>query len=375
MKIFLVLAAIFLIMAVVGLVYFFRKVLGAVRCFLPGLTKTKQMLLSTGIFVLAILPAFFSLVAWFIIIMHFIAFLALADLAALIAKKAARGKTVHYPEWLKIAYRSGAAAFALTILVCGYAKYNMYHVVRTEYDVSIDKQLSQEFNIAMIADLHYGISLDAGQLQAVADSIGKEKPDAVILCGDLVDESSTPEGMREAFSILGGIESRYGVYYVYGNHDKSRLGELAGFSNSQLTEAIEGSGITILEDQTVAFNEDVILAGRADKLNTGGNRKTVDEILGETDRTKVIIVADHQPSDYDSLEKAGCDLVLSGHTHGGQTFPLGFLNDLIHFSELNYGYKKQGHLNAVVTSGVAGWGYDMRTEHHSEYVVIHIKGR
>ena len=41
-------------------------------------------------------------------------------------------------------------------------------------------------------------------------------------------------------------------------------------------------------------------------------------------------------------------------------------SDLIDFSELNYGYKKSGNLNAIVTSGVAGWGFDLRTEHHSE---------
>ena len=52
-----------------------------------------------------------------------------------------------------------------------------------------------------------------------------------------------------------------------------------------------------------------------------------------------------------------------------------FFSDLIDFSELNYGYKKSGNLNAIVTSGVAGWGFDLRTEHHSEYVVIHLKGR
>lgn len=375
MKIFLVLFAIFLIMAIAGLVYFFRKVYGAVRYFLPGLTKARQRLLSVGVFVLAILPAFFWLVMWYIVFMHLIAFLALADLAAFIAKKASAGRQIRYPDWLKIAYRSGAAALALTLLVCGYAKFNMYHVVRTEYDVTVDKPLSHDFTVAMIADLHYGISLDAQQLQAVADSIEKEKPDAVILCGDLVDESSTLEGMQEAFAILGGIDSRFGVYYVYGNHDRSRLGEIAKFTNMQLIDAIEGSGIAILEDHAVTFNDDVVLAGRADKMDTNGNRKTIDGILGETDRSKVIIVADHQPSDYDRLEKAGCDLVVSGHTHGGQTFPIGFVNDLIGFSELNYGYKKQGHLNAVVTSGVAGWGYDMRTEHHSEYVVIHMKGQ
>ena len=58
----------------------------------------------------------------------------------------------------------------------------------------------------------------------------------------------------------------------------------------------------ILNDHAVTFNDDVVLVGRADKLDSGGNRKSISELLGETDRAKTIIVADHEPSDYDSLE-------------------------------------------------------------------------
>ena len=45
---------------------------------------------------------------------------------------------------------------------------------------------------------------------------------------------------------------------------------------------------------------------------------------------------------------------------------------MFHFDELNYGKIKQGNLNAVVTSGIAGWGYPIRTERYSEYVVLNI---
>lgn len=51
---------------------------------------------------------------------------------------------------------------------------------------------------------------------------------------------------------------------------------------------------------------------------------------------------------------------------------VGLFASLFHFDELNYGEQKQGNLNAIVTSGIAGWGYPIRTEKHSEYVVVNL---
>ena len=81
---------------------------------------------------------------------------------------------------------------------------------------------------------------------------------------------------------------------------------------------------------------------------------------------------DHQPSDYENVKNAGCDLIISGHTHAGQIWPAGLFATLFHFDELNYGEIQQGNFHAVVTSGIAGWGYPIRTEKHSEYVVLNI---
>ena len=377
MRVFIFLAILFLLLGILGLIYLVSKIKKAVRYFGSQFPKNRQRLMILGIFAIILLPAFFSFLKWFIVFMHLIVFLALTDLAVFTAKKLRAKTDMRFPGWLKSAwmkgaYRAGAFALLLTVIVSCYAKYNMYHVVRTDYEINVNKSLSEDITLVMIADLHYGLSLDAAQLQKVADAIEKESPDAVILCGDLVDESTTSEGMKEAFSILGGIESRFGVYFVYGNHDRSRYQPDAHFSEMQLAETLTDSRITILQDHAVTFNDDILLVGREDRSDP--SRKSIDELLDGYDTTKTIIVADHQPSEYDHLQKAGCDLVVSGHTHGGQTFPLGFFNDLIRFSDLNYGYKKQGHLNAVVTSGIAGWGYDLRTEHHSEYVVIHING-
>ena len=328
-----------------------------------------------GIFLLTFLPVPFAFVEWFILEMHIAVFLLCSDLAAFVAKKAGRKKNIKYPGWLKIAYKTGAVALLLTVAVLCYGKYNMYHVIRTDYNVTVNKSLSHEYKVALVADLHYGISIDGKQLQAVADAIEKESPDFVILCGDIVDESTTLDGLNEAFSILGNIDSKFGVYYVYGNHDKSRLGLSGRFTDMQLANAIRSNRVEIMEDNVVQFNNDMLLVGRMDKMERAQGGKSIDELLVGADKSKVIVVADHQPNDYEALSKAGCDLVVSGHTHGGQLFPFGEFSQLIRANDMTYGYKKVGDLNAVVTSGIAGWGFDMRTERHSEFVMIHLKGR
>ena len=372
---FIILLIVFLIIGICEQVYFYRKILSAFRFFCGNLSNRIIYFLTVGLFILTFLPAYFAFVYWFIIELHIAFFLLLGDLAAAIAKKVGEKNSICYPKWLKIVYKTGAAAFLLTFIIACYGKFNMYRIVRTDYDISINKPLSHEYTVALVADLHYGISLDSQQLQAVADSIEEASPDFVILCGDIVDESTTPDGINEAFSILGGIDSKLGVYYVYGNHDKSRYRSSDNSTDKLLINAINDNRINLLEDHAVLLNDEMIFAGRKDKMERTEGGMSINQILADADKTKVIVVADHQPNDYEALRNAGCDLVVSGHTHGGQIFPFGFFGELFNANDMTYGYKKQGNLNEIVTSGIAGWGFDMRTERHSEYVIIHIKGK
>ena len=379
MTFFIILLIVFLLVGICEQIYFFKKILGAVKFFGSGLSKRNVRLISAGIFVLTFVPVCFAFVKWFIIELHIAFFLLMIDLAAFIAKKTNMNYlNRRFQKFLRIAYRTGAAAFLLTFAIVCYGKYNMYHIVRTDYDVTVNKSLSHDYRVALVADLHYGVSIDAQQLQNVADSIEASSPDFVVLCGDIVDESTTAEGIDEAFSILGNIDTKLGVYYVYGNHDKSRYRSIDTVTGDnvdmQLVNAITENGITILEDRCVLLNDDMILVGRSDKMYRAENGKSINQILTDADKNRAIIVADHQPNDYDALNSAGCDLVMSGHTHGGQIFPFGIFSELLKANDMTYGFKKLGNLNAVVTSGIAGWGFDLRTEHHSEYVLINIKG-
>ena len=162
------------------------------------------------------------------------------------------------------------------------------------------------------------------------------------------------------------------VYYVYGNHDQNNYTSAPNYTREQLADTIRKNGITILEDESVTLGSDLTLIGRADRGDGSFQRKEISELVASLNPEQEWILLDHQPSDYQKAEQAGCDLILSGHTHAGQIWPAGLFATLFHFDELNYGEKDVGNLHAIVTSGIAGWGYPIRTERHSEYVVIQL---
>lgn len=352
-------------------IYLYQKVKAAVLCFATNCQQKNQRIITAIVTLILIVPAIRIYGIWFIVLLHFTVFLLITDGIVLIIKKV--GKNKEWSKMWKKIYRSGAIAVVLTVSVIGYGRYNIFHIVRTEYTLQTQKNIQSEgYRLALLSDLHYGVSMNDEQLQRVADRISEENPDIVVLDGDIVDENTTTAQMESAFKILGTIDSKYGIYYTYGNHDKNNYSTTPNYTADQLAETIKKNNIQILEDDTTVINGEVALIGRADRGDGNENRQEISELTSKLDENKEWIVLDHQPSDYENVKKAGCDIILSGHTHAGQIWPAGLFASLFHFDELNYGNLQQDKFHAVVTSGIAGWGYPIRTEKHSEYVVLNI---
>ena len=352
-------------------IYLYRKVKAAVTCFTGRWPLKKQRIITVIVALVLIVPAVRIYGTWFIVLLYLNVFLMLTDGIVFIIKKAGKNKKWSR-RWNRI-YRSGVIAVVLTALVIGYGRYNLFPVVRTEYTVHTQKDIRSEgYRLALLSDLHYGISMDDEQLQKVVHRISAEKPDVVVLDGDIVDESTTLSQMKSAFRILGSINSKYGIYYTYGNHDKNNYTSKPNYTAAQLAETIKENKIHILEDDTTVINQEITLIGRADRGDGHTDRKEISKLTSKLDKKQEWVILDHQPADYENVKEAGCDIVLSGHTHAGQIWPAGLFAALFHFDELNYGKIQRENLNAVVTSGIAGWGYPIRTERHSEYVILNI---
>lgn len=352
-------------------VYLCRKVYAAV-CFFGGkLSKKKRTILTAAVSAALILPLAHIRGMWFLIFMHMVVFLLVIDLFGLIVRKCRRNKP--FPYWVKAVYRSGLLAVLAAVAVTGFGYWNMHHIVKTEYTVQTDKEMREEgYTIVFFSDLHYGTTMNAEQLKQAADRIERESPDMIILGGDIVDERTSLAQMREAFEIMGNMGARFGIFYVYGNHDKNEYARNPAYTAQELADTIEQAGIRILEDETCEINGELLLIGRADRGHDSGARQTIVQLVESADAGMEWILVDHQPVEYAEAAESGCGLMLSGHTHAGQVWPGGLLADLFRMNELTYGCRKEGNLTEVVSSGIAGWGYPVRTEKHSEYVVIHL---
>ena len=199
-----------------------------------------------------------------IILLHF-AVLSLVFDAVNFAVKAARKTDT--PVWTKL-YKSSILPIVCAVAVFAYGYVNIRDVRRTEYSMVTTKDIAKDYKVLFVSDSHYGTIFASDKLAELKEKFDAENADIVILGGDVVDESTTPEQMREIFKVLGSVKSRYGVYFVYGNHDAQRYSRHAGYTADELERAIKSGGITILRDEYTYINDDIILAGR-DDLNAG----------------------------------------------------------------------------------------------------------
>ncbi len=329
---------------------------------------------------------------WAMILLHVTGFGLAVDVAAAVLRWTAKSKkeeqSCRYREnmyryvgemrrYAGKLYRSGLIPVLLTAAVVFYGWLNMQAVRKTEYTVYTDKAIRNEgYRILFLSDLHAGTTMNMEKLEEICEEMEESHPDAVILGGDIVDEGTTLTQVQDVFRLFSGIDSTYGVFYIYGNHDKGSYAEDCDYTQEQLADAITENGIRILEDETEILNAELTISGRRDRTDcarAGVSRLSSGKLLDGQTETAYHIVVDHQPRKFEENEQASFDLMLSGHTHGGQMWPVGLLTTLTDRDTVNYGYAKKGELDVIVSSGIAGLGYPVRTGKHCEYVVVEIK--
>lgn len=276
-------------------------------------------------------------------------------------------------------YWAGLAALIVSVgwLTMGWVQANC--VWRKDYTISTDKEVGS-LRVALLSDSHMGTTFHAEGFARHLQRVQAQQPDVVVMVGDFVDESTTRADMMAACQALGRMDAPYGVYFVFGNHDKNNYaGEGRAYTGKELTAALEENGVTVLEDETVLIDDRFYLIGRQDAseaVEHRGGRASMAELTQNLDKSKFSIVLDHQPRDYASQAASGVDLVLSGHTHGGQLIPLVQLMKIPGMSGDNnvYGLQSRDQTRFIVSSGISDWELLFKTGCRSEYVIIDIQG-
>ena len=313
-------------------------------------------LLLTGVFWVR-----FNVMTLFVVLLHMMAAFFLCGLVFLLIRKIGRCEISYNLE--------GAAAIVLTVIYLSVGWYNGHHVSQTDYRFETSKALKRDYRIVEIADSHFGITQTAATFAREMRRVQALNPDAVVIVGDFVDDDSDREDMIEACRVLGELDTPFGVFFAYGNHDNGYY-KYRNFDSAELRAELEKNNVTILTDESVLLDDCLYLIGRRDRSDRG--RAPIDELMAGLDRTKYTVVLDHQPNDYDAEAAAGADLVLSGHTHGGHIFPAGQIGQLMGANDAVYGVTKRQNTSFVVTSGISGWAIPFKTGTFSEFAVIDI---
>ena len=273
-------------------------------------------------------------------------------------------------------YYAGWIALLLSIIVLSIGWYLDHHVWQTNYELITNKNIPN-IKIAMFADSHIGTTFDDKGFAKHLKAIQAQNPDILVIVGDYVDDGTTREQMINATRTLGQIKTKYGIYYVSGNHDKGYYGALhRGFSGDDLFNELKKNDINILQDESVLIDNSFYIIGRKDysvEHEQGGHRESIEELTKDLDKSKYMIILDHQPVEYNKEAEAKVDLVLNGHTHGGQLFPFNQIGQWIKANDLVYGHEKRKNTDFVVTSGISDWAIKFKTATKSEFVIINIK--
>ena len=268
-------------------------------------------------------------------------------------------------------------ALSLSLILNVYGLYTAQNLQVTSYTIGEGKNT---YRIVLAADLHLSVNSNTKLIQKMVNEINESQPDAVLFAGDFFTSSYTGLNDPEAYiEILNTIDCE-NMYGVYGNHDTEEdlFGGFAltekekAYRSEEMTLFLKEAGITMLEDESIDLNEHITVYGRKDGQKTGDGvnvRLGAEEFID--DSTSYNIILEHEPYEYEELEEAGADLVLSGHTHDGQIFPGNFIVRL--FNENGYGYKKIESMDTIVTSGVGYYGPPIRIGTKSEIVIIDIR--
>jgi predicted MPP superfamily phosphohydrolase len=233
----------------------------------------------------------------------------------------------------------------------------------TEVSVTLERfpRALSGFTVAQVSDLHVGPTIGERHVRRIVEQVKALRPDLVAITGDLVD-GTVPE-LGEAVAHLATLSPRHGVFFVTGNHEYySGVGPWMA--------ELRRLGVRVLRNERVAVGDpgaSFDLAGVDDWSARGfgdGHGHDLDAALAGRDPDRSLVLLAHQPrtSAVADAVRAGVELQLSGHTHGGQIAPWNVVVAAVFpYVKGLYRHAEEGRAGQVFVSRGAGyWGPPMR---------------
>ena len=251
--------------------------------------------------------------------------------------------------------------------VTAYGALEAAHPAVTRFEVA-SPQLPEQFDgvrVALVTDLHAGAVRSASFTQQVVDLVNDEHPDLVVVAGDLVDGTAARYSPETA--PLAGLQAPLGVFATTGNHEMFR-------DTANWVRSFEDVGLTVLRNTAVPLERGgatITLAGVHDATGDGLWAPDYDAALAGTDAGGFTLLAAHQPLQAQSVEGRGVDLQLSGHTHGGQLWPINYLVPLQ--QPMLEGKATVAGTTVVTSRGAGAWGPAVRVAAPPEVPIVTLR--
>ena len=291
-----------------------------------------------------------AITAWPIVLLYLVMVFLALDLGRLC------GLVPH--DWMIHSMKGTIAIAAFLLAIMVYGNWNYRQKIRRTIDITTEKPLPRPLKIVMMSDLHLGYHNRRAELRRWIDMVNAEKPDLILVTGDIIDISVKPlldENMAQEWLRLNAP-----VYACLGNHEY--------YAHSQKARQFyRDANIHLLID-SVAIVEGVEIVGRDDRTNP--QRKSLENIMKSCNKQAYTILLDHQPYNLEEAEHNGIDFQLSGHTHGGQVWPISWIEKLMY--EKPYGAYQRGNTQYYISSGIGIWGAKIRIGTCSEYIVMNL---
>ncbi|MGL5414649.1 MAG: metallophosphoesterase [Clostridium sp.] len=187
-------------------------------------------------------------------------------------------------------------------------------VVAKEYKIEINNSDENKIKIVQFTDTQLGEYYSIKDFKKAVNKINNLKPDIVIFTGDLIDNFSKYEDREKVSEVLEGIRANIGKYAVYGNHD------YGGGAIRNYKTIMENGGFILLR------NSNEIIEYKGKKINIFGcddalfGKYNVEETIRGIEENNINILAVHEPDISEKFKEYPIDLILSGHSHGGQIY-------------------------------------------------------
>lgn len=264
-------------------------------------------------------------------------------------------------QGVKVVAFIAALAVFFTTMVIGHRNVRYPRVIYQKYTVKRlvpeGAQPEKRMRLVFFSDLHIGEAMTPDYIARAVKLIQDQQPDLILCGGDFIDHRAVYAYDPRVMASLRSLHAPMGVYYVLGNHEYRDDLE----ANIRWVSEVGG---TLLRD-SIAFpgNGPLTLIGRDDWVN--GDRKPFEVIANEADPLRgPVVLMEHTPASIDSIGDSPVDLILCGHTHGGQIWP-GQLMVWWRYGMVS-GTRPVGEREVCISSGIGSAGATYRVGTRSE---------